>query len=335
MKRTIALTIALAVLIGCAAVFPAQVRAGTVTETVNVQYFDRNTSGDGYNWNNRTKTLTLTGLTLVTSSDYGMRIPSGATVVLQGNNSIRAASVALAVEGEVTFRGEGSLTLVGGTYGLYGYSTYANHIARYEATGPLEITAGLAGIRFDYAKFYAESGSAIRITTQGSDAAAIDGTVVRLQDCSLKADAPLKASVSLVLQNADISVFASSAALAAPRNLEVTYEKIEAGESESSLVFVDSYGGQNAVRMTHTGREGRPSVIFGGNVPAFVDYLIFGAVILAAAAAIAVPLIRRKRKNKKARAAIGALETPEPLSPSMTKPSKNLAGQNARSGRKR
>ncbi len=323
MKRPIALLIALSVLIGCVAVFPLPVRAGTVTETVNVQYFDRNTSGDGYAWNNRTKTLTLTGLNLVTASDYGMRIPSGATVVLEGSNTIRAASVALAVEGEVTFIGAGSLSLSGGIYGLYGYATYPNHIARYEATGILNIAAGTAGIRFDNAKFYAEKGSVIRISVTGGGGNAIDGTVVRIQDCTLTADAPLRASTSLVLQNADVTVFASSSALASPRNLEIHYEKIQAGSSEAVLSAVDAYEGQNAVRLTHTGREGRTSILFGDGVSAVVDYLIFGAVILAVAAAVAVPLIRRKTKNRKARKTYEGMDSPEPLSVSMTKEKKS------------
>ena len=285
-----------------AALVPATL-AGTVTDTVNVQYFNKNTSGDGYYWNNRTETLTLENLHLKTGSAYGMRVPDGAVVELVGDNYISAATVALALEGDVTFKGTGTLTLEGGQYGLYDYATDSACVARFMAKS-LTATGGEAAIRCDSAKFFAESGAKL---TLRSDGLAVSGVVVKLIDCTADANASLAVSQLLVIQNADVTVAADKAALDCPRSLTLSNVKLEAGPSLASLAAAETYGGENAVRLTHTGRAGRTSILFGDSCPAFVDYILLGVVLLGAAAAIALPIRRQKKKDAAARAAYEAL----------------------------
>lgn len=292
------LPVLLAAALAAALLAPASF-AGTVTETVNVQYFNKNTSGDGYYWNNRTDTLTLTDLHITTQSAYGMRIPDGAVVELIGDNVISAASVALAVEGDVTFKGDGTLTLVGGQYGLYGYATDKSLIARFMA-GELTVTGGEAAVCFDTAKFFAENGAKV---TLKSDGLAVSGVAVKFLDCTVDANAPIAVSQQLVIQNADVTVSAGAPALDCPRTLTLSNVRLEAGPSLASLAAAESYGGEFAVRFTHTGRAGRTSILFGDSCPAFVDYILLAAVLAGAAAAVVLPIRRQKKKDAAARAA--------------------------------
>ena len=295
-KRILAAVFAAAVLLSPLAL---PTLAGTVTETVNVQYFKKNTAGDGYYWNNRDEKLTLENLHLTTTSAYGMRIPDGAEVELIGDNYISAASVALALEGDVTFKGTGTLTLEGGQYGLYDYATDGLCIARFMAKA-LTATGGEAAVRFDTAKFYAENGAKV---TLKSDGLAVSGVVVKFLDCTVDATAPVAASQLLVIQNADVTVAADKAALDCPRSLTLSNVKLETGASLASLAAAETYAGEHAVRFTHTGRAGRTSILFGDSCPAFVDYILLGVVLLGAAAAIALPIRRQKKKDAAARAA--------------------------------
>ena len=69
-----------------AAVYEAEAVV-TITKSVNLTNPRMNMSGAGYAWMNLDKTLTLDGLYIDTSDEYGMRIPDGATVILKGNNT--------------------------------------------------------------------------------------------------------------------------------------------------------------------------------------------------------------------------------------------------------
>jgi len=315
MKRFLSI---FAAVLFCSVLLLLQIHAAVVTETVNVPYFDRNTSGDGYYWDNREKTLTLTDLYLDTASDYGMRVPGNCTVILEGENYISAAFAAMAIEGEVTIKGSGSLTLVGGTYGLYGYTTNKAATTRYLATGECKISGGKAAIAYDYARFFAEKGS--RLTLSAAEGGyAITGVTVKILDCKLTADAPIKASYSLTIQNADVTVISVDGALDATRSLTLEDVKIEVGPTMSSLSEKDGYGGEAALRLTALGRDDRGSILFGESVHSAVDYVIFALVILLLGGAVALPIIRQRKKDKAAREAYETIKA-SPI-PKKDKPS--------------
>lgn len=305
MKRFLSI---FAAVLFCSALLLLQMQAAVVTETVNVPYFDRNTSGDGYYWDNREKTLTLTDLYLDTTADYGMRVPGNCTVILEGENYISAAYAAMAIEGEVTIKGSGSLTLVGGTYGLYGYATSKSAATRYLATGEFKASGGKAAIAYDYAKFFAEKGSRITLSATEAGGYAITGVTVKILDCTLTADAPIKASYSLTIQNANVTVSSADGALDAIRSLSLEDVKIEAGDTLSTLSEKEGYAGEAALRLTALGRGDRGSILFGKSVHSSVDYIIFALVILLLGAAIAFPILRQRKKDKAAREAYAAIK---------------------------
>ena len=76
----------------CAALTVSAASGGvTITETVNIAQANKNMEGHGYSWANRYDILTLDGIHLDTASDYGLRLPKNCTVVLEGDNYIKAA----------------------------------------------------------------------------------------------------------------------------------------------------------------------------------------------------------------------------------------------------
>ena len=89
-----------------------------ISETLNLVYVRKNEAGPGYSWANRTDTFTMTNMCIDTTDEYGLRLPDGATVVLEGNNIIRANYCALSTEGTITFTGSGTLTLYSNNYGI-------------------------------------------------------------------------------------------------------------------------------------------------------------------------------------------------------------------------
>ena len=84
----------------CAGILPADVSAAeTVTKTVNIAEATKNERGPGYDWANRFDILTLNNLRIETSDAYGLRLPKNATVVLKGNNYIKAAKYGVSFSG--------------------------------------------------------------------------------------------------------------------------------------------------------------------------------------------------------------------------------------------
>ena len=63
--------------------------------------------GEGYFWDNpKHSHLTLSDLRIDTEDEYGLKITDGATVILKGDNRIKATKAALYIGGNVIFRGK-------------------------------------------------------------------------------------------------------------------------------------------------------------------------------------------------------------------------------------
>ena len=71
--------------------------------------------------------LYLTDINLSTASDFGIKLPAGATVVVEGDCRVAANRYTVSCLGSVTFNGTGKLTVTGGECGMFFYSTNRDH----------------------------------------------------------------------------------------------------------------------------------------------------------------------------------------------------------------
>ena len=229
----------------------------------------------------------------MTDKDFGIKLPSGATVVVEGNCSVSAAKYGISCPGSVTFKGTGKLTVTGGECGMYFYLSVREDRVLF-LSGDYTVAGGEYGIRSDGAEISVCGG---KTTFRGETA--VSGVTVTFSDCESAADGGVYAQRLVKISGADLLATAENrAAIVSDGKIDVKDEKIEAGDA-GALFAVDGYEGQSAVRFTSVYRRVRTSVLFGESVPGWVDVLVFTAAGLAAAAAIAVPLIRKKIKKKK------------------------------------
>jgi len=286
--------------------------AAQITETVNLSRPQKNMSGSGYYWDNRNKILTLDGLYIATSDDYGLRIPAGATVILKGKNYVTASVAAMTVPGNVTFKGSGSLYLKSGDMGIYFYSTDDSTTARF-LEGTYEITAGGNGLHSEYTSLSLVGGK-MTVNASAADKYAILGREVKLYGGTLTLDNSVHASVSLEVQAVNLSVTSSKAALSSDKTLKVDKVSIKSGAAAGSLSSAQEYTGENCIVLKSTASNLGSSILFGDSVPMFVDILIALVLLALIAAGIALPFLRSYRNSKKAQEALAAVLADEPVS---------------------
>lgn len=268
---------------------PARAEAGETLDLLNVR---QNQRGEGYEWANRTDTLTLRGLRIETDDRYGIRIKDGATVVLEGDNYIKASYAALDIEGSATFTGTGSLTLEAGEIGFLNPAGAKNH--RVNLTGGTYRITAPRGIVSERAEWSLTGGS---LTVDATESA-IEGRSVKILGGSLTANAPLRASNDLKISYAALELSASSPVLVSEKSLSLSGLLTKDGKTIASAA---DYAGENVLSAVPAKRGRTTSLLFGGTVPIYVDYLIFGAAALTVAAIIAVPRMRKKKSLQAAR----------------------------------
>ena len=286
--------------------------AAQITETVNLSRPQKNMSGSGYYWDNRNKILTLDGLYIATSDDYGLRIPSGATVILKGKNYVTASVAALTVPGNVTFKGNGSLILKSGDMGIYFYSTDDSTTARF-LEGTYEITADGDGLHSEYTALSIVGGK-MTVNAPAADKYAVLGREVKLYGGSLTMDNSVHATVSLEVQAVNLEITSAKAALTSDKTLKVDKVSIKSGAVAGSLSAADEYTGENCISLKSAASHLGSSILFGAGVPMFVDVLIALILLALIAAGIALPFLRSYRNAKKAREALAAVLAEEPKS---------------------
>lgn len=253
----------------------------TVKHMVNVADSNKNMRGPGYEWNNVTKVLTLNNLCIDTDDDYGMRIPRNCTVILKGDNYIKASRYAIACLGTIVFKGSGSLTLEAGEIGFY-LTTLDNTQKIRLLDGNYNITAGRYGVYSDNADF-SFIGNKMNIEIASDSGEAICGRVVNLLGGKFSANAPVAATHMLTLDSADVKINANSAALSAKT---LYLENLS----------INEYNGETSINITSTAPLFGDSIIFGDGVPSYVDYILLIVFLGGIVAAIAVPAIRKKKK---------------------------------------
>lgn len=285
---------------------PAADAAVKITQTVNLSHPEKNMRGSGYYWANRTDTLTLTDLYIDTEDEYGMKIAAGATVILNGNNYIKASSVALGCAGDVIFKGNGSLTLVSDDIGLYFYATKDTATARI-LSGTYEIEAGGHGIYSPYSAVSFVDGK-WEIKAPNPDKNAIEGRAFKLYGGKMTTDNTIHATASLDVQALSLSVTAGKPALVSDKTLKIEDVALSVGADADALAKTDAYNGENCVTMRSTKKNTGTSILFGESVPQFVDILLLLLLLALIAAGIAVPFLRAQKKAKRAREALAAAE---------------------------
>lgn len=293
-------------IIACA--IPKADAAAVITEPVNLSNPRKNMAGNGYQWMNLENTLTLSGLRIETDGEYGMRIPSDATVILEGDNYISAESFALGCPGNVTFKGNGTLTLVARDTGLYFYSTDEATTVRILG-GNYHITSGDVGIRA-LAATVSVTGGKFTIDAPNADGYAISGRNVKLYGGKITANNTVTA-LNLEIRNADISLEAPKAAFLATKKLTFHDVSFQVGAEKASLKKADSYNGENCVALKASANIWGESVLFGAGVPMFVDILIVAAMAALVAMGVGLPLWRAHRRSKRALAAASEAEAAE------------------------
>ena len=265
----------------------------TVTECVSLLQVKKNLHGNGYEWDNPNDTLTLTNLDLRTEDDYGFKICDGATVILEGNNYIEASKAALYIDGDVVFRGSGTLTLVGGDYGILCNSASTSKKLTITA-GTYQVRGGKGGIKSDFVKVHLTGG---KFTIHGGSGYAVDAREFQTGgNVTIDATGSFYSSYRMILEAANLQIVSEEAAIIAPKTLSIASMKLRAGDDLKSLSSVVEYSGQKALVTSSTYDEGLKSLLFGDSVSFAVDVLVLVGVLLLLTATIVLPiLIRRKR----------------------------------------
>ncbi len=269
--------------------------ASAVTDnTINLADAQKNLRGEGYEWNNPDRVLTLTDLDIVTNDDFGLKIPENCTVILKGKNTVKASRFGIGVHGSVVFEGDGSLTVEADEAAIYNYSYSDNHKLRF-GNGKVTLK-GATALMADRAEVSMTGGTLTLIST--SDTAA-DTRVLSISGGTLTADGALKATHLISIDRASVTVNAEGSALVSDNILKTENVKIKVGENGTSLESADSYDGESSIVMTPEKKAARDSIIFGAGVSIIVDYALLVVAVLLVAAVIVLPILNRRRKVRR------------------------------------
>jgi hypothetical protein len=291
MKRFFSLFLTLFLILSLA---PISVFAATPTLTSKIDFphINDNKFGAGYQWDNLLCTLTLDGINLDTTDQFGIKLPADSTVELKGDNYIKASKYAIYCLGAVTFTGSGTLTLVAET-GISCFQTAVRDNVTFRS-GNITINATSCGISSEHSPIIF-SGAQVTINAGESS---IYGRDIKFVSGSATLNAQIISKSNVTISNSNVTVNANKSAISAS-NVIFTDVTLSVGASSSSLTEVGSYNGENAIKTVGNKKTTSKSFLFGEGVPAFADYLVITAVILGLAAIIAVPIIINRKKTKK------------------------------------
>lgn len=255
-----------------------------------------NKEGTGYKWNNYDDILTLDGLNIQTSDEYGLKIKDGATVILNGENYIKAKTAAIFIEGKVIFKGSGKLTLIGEN-GIYCSSSDTTDTLTVNG-GKYVINSTKEGIISSYHK--------ITITKSVFNINSESGTAIEGEKVSIGVGSKITANASIIghdklsFEGADVNVTSQTAAFVSDSSITFKALTIKAGDTKDSLSSADTYENQNCVKLTSTYDGSKKSVLFGSKFGAVTDVLaLLGAGVILGCT-IALPIIIKKKKTKAA-----------------------------------
>ena len=302
---------------------PETTEGGVIIQTVNLINATKNQRGTGLFWHNPSDTLTLTNMTIDTPENYGLRLPDGATIELEGNNVIKASKVALSVEGNLTIRGKGTLTLISDDKGIVVSTLNVNKKLTF-IDGKVTVKSSGDGIYTENAIVSQNDRAKLEINTQGG-AYAINARQIKLLGGEYKSNASLCAEdIKLMTVKLDISSDKSAFIIKGATDdapygkLSINDIAMKAGADSSSLSDVDSYDGERAISAKVKKTNTKTSAfleLFGVKIPGsnWLDLVLIILVILVVAAFIATPYIKNYRSKGDVAAAIAAAREEEKL----------------------
>ncbi|MBQ9692825.1 MAG: hypothetical protein IJV70_06675 [Clostridia bacterium] len=284
-KRILSLTLAIIMI---AALCPVAVFADNATynQTLDIAGAKKDVSGPGYQWQNRYDILTLTNITIDTTDTYGLKIPENATIILKGNNYVKASEYAVYCLGKASFEGDGSLTLVAET-GIICVSLFTDDIVRFRS-GTFDITATDTGI---YSENATLTFTGAKVTAR-SGVNTVLGRNILITAGSLIGNAPIVSKDAVEISAANVEINASSPAVTAVRGIKIGGCDITVGGAPAQ-----AYNGENDLKTVSNVVVKMNGVLFGGKLPAFVDYIVFISLFVIICALVAVPIIIKKRKT--------------------------------------
>ena len=275
----------------CAVVLPASVQADNIIRsTVNIAIANKNERGAGYDWANRTDVLTLNNLHIDTTDPYGLRLPDNCTVILKGDNYVKASKYGLACSGTVVFKGSGSLTIEAGDVGIYLVSQDSTHKIRL-IEGTYTVKAGTYGVYSEYADF-SFVGDKMNIEVTGENSSAILGRRVNLMGGTFTANSSVESTHELAVEGVNLDITSNRAVF------DAKILTIKDVDMTSNGTAVAEYNGETSITGKSTAKHVRTSAVFGENVPGFVDYICLVILAVGVAAGIFGPALHHKKKKK-------------------------------------
>ena len=302
---------------------PETTTGGVIIETVNLINANKNQRGTGLFWHNPSDTLTITNMTIDTPDNYGLRLPDGATLVLEGNNTIKASQFALSVEGNLTIRGKGTLTLISGDKGIV-VSTLNVNKKLTVIEGKLTINSEGDGIYTENAIITQNDRAKVEINTKGG-AYAINARQIKLLGGEYKSNASLYGE-DIKLMTVKLDIVSDKAAFiikgaeedAPYAKLSINDIAMKAGSDSASLTEVESYGGESVITAKVKKVNTKTSAfleLFGVKIPGsnWLDLVLIILVIVVVAVFIATPYIKNYRSKGDVAAKIAAAREEEKL----------------------
>ncbi len=262
----------------------------TINKTVNIAIANKNERGAGFDWANRTDTLTLDNLRIDTEDPYGLRLPDNCTVILKGDNYVKASKYGVACSGTVVFKGNGSLTIEAGDIGIYLVSQDSTHKIRL-IEGTYTITAGTYGVYSEYADF-SFVGDKMNIEVTGESSSAILGRRVNLMGGTFTANSSVESTHELAVEGVNLDITSNRAVF------DAKILSIKDVAMTSGGAAVAEYNGETSLVGKSTAKHVRTSAVFGDSVPGFVDYICLAILAVGVAAGIFGPALHHKKKKK-------------------------------------
>lgn len=283
-----------------------EAKAATSAETLNLAYVKMNQSGEGYYWDNINRVLTLNDLVIDTDEDFGIRLPENATIELKGTSRIKAGKYALGCPSNVSIKGKGELILESGDSAIFVHSKTDSHKFRV-FEGKVTAKGTLHGIKSEIAEISITGGV---VNFESAEGAAVNSRVFSVTGGEVNVNGGVVATHLIRINEAKVNVSnAVAEALDSKNLLELENVKILVGSKAGKLSEVEEYKGEKYFSTEPVSPGPRDSILFGEGVPITVDYaLLVGAIVLVAAA-IVLPVVRKRIKTKKLYAALEAEKT--------------------------
>ncbi len=293
-KKFISAIIALVLIITPAVLTIPTNAAEAITQTLDIASLNKNSSGVGYTWKNLDGVFTMNNFRLETDDSLGLSLPEKSTIVLNGDNYIKASDCAIRSVSELTIEGSGTLTIISGNTGIMCASDSELDTLRLRS-GTIKITAEGNAVFSEYATVSFSGANAVISAKKH----AVRAKNIQITGGTLDFSGKISAVSALTLKGVNLTASASEPVLSAGTKIEISKADIFCGNGLDSLAAASEYNGSLAIKLKSTISNTRTGILFDGKFPVFVDYIVFISLGLIAIAVIAVPICIKSKKTKK------------------------------------